>query len=84
MRGFNLPPKYERSFSVSDSNLFHTTFNGVTMDGAKMKKAYLLAARMNRVQARRADFTDAFMKDLNIENSDRPAAASNARICCAP
>ena len=30
----------------------------------------MFGSRLNRVQARQADFTDAFMKDLNIANSD--------------
>jgi uncharacterized protein YjbI with pentapeptide repeats len=40
------------------------------MDGAKLNKAYLFGSRLNSIQARQADFTDAFMKDLNIANSD--------------
>jgi uncharacterized protein YjbI with pentapeptide repeats len=54
----------------SNSNLFHTTFDGATMDRAKLNKAYMFGSRLNDVQARQADFTDAFMKDLNIENMD--------------
>ena len=54
----------------SNSNLFHTTFDGATMDRAKLYQTYMFGARFNFVRARQADFTDAFMKDLNIANSD--------------
>jgi len=40
------------------------------MDRANMYKTYLFGSKLNRVRARQADFTDAFMKDLNIANSD--------------
>jgi uncharacterized protein YjbI with pentapeptide repeats len=49
----------------SNSNLFHTTFDGATMDGAKLNKAYLFGSKLNYIQARQADFTDAV-----IENRD--------------
>ena len=35
-----------------------------------MTKAYLFGAKFNYIQARQADFTEAFMKDLNIYESD--------------
>ena len=54
----------------SDANLFHTTFDGATMDRTKLNKSYMFASRLNYVRARQADFTDAFMKDLNIANSN--------------
>ena len=49
----------------SNSNLFHTTFDGATMDRAKLNKAYMFGSRLNYVQARQADFTDAFMENMD-------------------
>jgi uncharacterized protein YjbI with pentapeptide repeats len=40
------------------------------MDGAKLNKAYMFGSRFNYIQARQADFSDGFMKDLNIADSD--------------
>ena len=49
----------------SNSNLFHTTFDGATMDGAKLNKAYLFGSRLNSIQARQADFTDAVIENMD-------------------
>jgi uncharacterized protein YjbI with pentapeptide repeats len=50
----------------SNSNLFHTTFDGAIMDRAKLNKAYMFASRLNDVQARQADFTKAKLNGASL------------------